>query len=65
VHDEYFLINPKDMTIDIEDLVVQAIWLTQPIVLRCEKCLKDVENLLEIWDEFEVDESEGNKIRFV
>ena len=65
VHDEYFLINPKDMTIDIEDMVVQAIGLTLPFVLRCEKCQKDVENLLEIWDELEVEESEGNKIRFV
>ena len=65
VHDEYFLINPKDMTIDIEDMVVQAIWLTMPFVLRCEECQKNVENLLEIWDEFEVDESEGWRVKFI
>jgi uncharacterized metal-binding protein YceD (DUF177 family) len=59
------LINPKDMTIDIEDMVVQAIWLTMPFVLRCEECWKDVENLLEIWDEFEVDESEGGRVKFI
>jgi len=53
------------MTIDIEDMVVQAIWLTMPFVLRCEECQKNVENLLEIWDEFEVYESEGWRVRFI
>lgn len=65
VHDEFFLINPKDMTIDIEDMVVQAIGLTLPFVLRCDECKKNVENLLEIWDELEIDESSGNKIKFI
>jgi len=40
IHDEEFLINTKDMTIDIEDLVSQAINLTNPIVKKCENCEK-------------------------
>ena len=35
IHDEEFLINTKNETIDIEDLVVQSILLEDPLVSRC------------------------------
>jgi len=35
-----FTIDPKAETINIEDMVVQAILLNDPFVKRCEKCTK-------------------------
>lgn len=34
------LINPKDETIDISEMIVQAIVLNEPFAKRCEKCEK-------------------------
>ena len=36
-------INPKDETINIEDMVVQAILLNDPFVKRCPACTKRLE----------------------
>jgi uncharacterized metal-binding protein YceD (DUF177 family) len=34
------LINPKDETIDISEMIVQSIVLNEPFAKRCEKCEK-------------------------
>lgn len=39
IHDEEYLINKKDETIDIEDMIVQSIILEEPIIKKCNKCL--------------------------
>jgi uncharacterized metal-binding protein YceD (DUF177 family) len=54
------LINLKDETINIEDMIVQAIVLNDPFVKRCEECEKRLEKESE--DENNVDyfESKGN-----
>jgi uncharacterized metal-binding protein YceD (DUF177 family) len=38
-----FYIDSKSETINIEDMVVQAILLNDPFVKRCEKCTKRLE----------------------
>jgi len=43
--DEVFFIDPKNETIDIHDMVVQAIVLQEPIVKRCVKCEKKMEKV--------------------
>ncbi len=64
IHDEEFIINTKDMTIDIEDVIAQAANLTNPIVKKCENCTKNVET-----DDFsteeEIEESQWWKINIV
>ncbi|MCF7835006.1 hypothetical protein K9M48_03030 [Candidatus Gracilibacteria bacterium] len=45
--EEIFPIDPKSENINIEDMLVQAIILKEPLVKRCKKCLKksiDIEN---------------------
>lgn len=58
--EDVFLINLKDETINIEDMIVQAIVLNDPFVKRCEECEKRLEKESE--DENNVDyfESKGN-----
>jgi len=41
--EEVFLIDPKNETIDIHDMVVQAILLHEPVVKRCGPCEKKLE----------------------
>jgi len=41
--EELFLINAKSETIDIQDMVVQAILLNEPIVKRCAACQKKLD----------------------
>ena len=50
-----FFIDEKTATINIEEMIYQAIELERPIVLYCPECAKNHENLSE--DE-EVDESD-------
>jgi uncharacterized metal-binding protein YceD (DUF177 family) len=39
-----FFIDSKSETINIEDMVVQAILLDDPFVKRCDACTKRLEN---------------------
>ncbi len=53
-------IDDNDETIDIEDMVAQAILLNEPFVKRCEKCEKRVEKESEDEDDLGTFESKGN-----
>lgn len=39
------IINPKDETIDVTDMIVQAIVLNDPFVKRCDTCEKKLANM--------------------
>lgn len=56
----FFYIDPKTGTINIEDMVVQAIVLNDPFVKRCPDCTKRLESITD--DEDDLDEyiSKGN-----
>ncbi len=45
IHDEEFIINTKNETIDIEDLVVQSILLEAPLVARCPSHLSQPDEM--------------------
>jgi uncharacterized metal-binding protein YceD (DUF177 family) len=49
--EEIFLIDARNETIDIEDMLIQAIRLQDPIILRCENCQKHAEKLPDDEDE--------------
>lgn len=53
-------IDPKDETINIEDMVVQAILLNDPFVKRCPKCAKRLEAAGDDEDDLEEFTSKGN-----
>lgn len=55
-----FFIDPKAETINIEDMVVQAILLDDPFVKRCPDCTKRLENTSDDEDDLGVFESKGN-----
>lgn len=59
-----FFIDSKSETINIEDMVVQAILLDEPFVKRCDTCTKRLANLddEDELDEFDEYESKGNVI---
>jgi uncharacterized metal-binding protein YceD (DUF177 family) len=50
-----FFIDEKTATINIEELIYQAIELETPFVLYCPDCAKKHENLLEEDEESEFD----------
>lgn len=52
-------IDPKLETINIEDMVVQAILLNDPFVKRCDVCTKRLENI-DDEDDLEEFQSKGN-----
>jgi uncharacterized metal-binding protein YceD (DUF177 family) len=53
-----FFIDEKTSTINIEEMIYQAIELETPFVLYCPECVKTHENMTE--DEEEIDESDFN-----
>lgn len=53
--EEIFLINARSESIDIQDMVVQAIKLQDPFIKRCTKC----EKKLAEQDDDETDYFEG------
>lgn len=53
-------IDPKAETINIEDMVVQAILLADPFVKRCDTCTKRLENTNDEEDDLGVFESKWN-----
>lgn len=55
--EEIFPISGRDETIDIEELIVQAIRLDEPIVIHCPDCAKTLESTE---DEDDSDYLEGN-----
>ncbi len=55
-----FFIDPKAETINIEDMVVQAILLDEPFVKRCADCTKRLENTSDDEDDLGVFESKWN-----
>ncbi len=58
-----FFIDPKAETIDIGDMVVQAILLNDPFVKRCESCSKRLASLSDDDDDLD-DFSPGGNITF-
>jgi len=56
-----FHIDPKAETINIEDMVVQSIFLNDPFVKRCDACTKRLESVDDEEDLGEF-ESKGNII---
>ncbi|MCX6823855.1 MAG: YceD family protein [candidate division SR1 bacterium] len=54
-------IDPKAETINIEDMVVQAILLNDPFVKRCDTCTKRLESV-DDEDDFDEFQSKGNII---
>lgn len=58
--DEIFLID-KNETIDVKDMIINAILLQEPFTKKCEKCLKEDEENWEL-DDWDLDsfESKGN-----
>lgn len=56
--EEVFPINPRDEGIDIEDMIVQAIRLDEPIVNHCAICAKKIAELPD--EEADPDYFEGN-----
>ena len=56
-----FYIDPKAETINIEDMVVQAILLEDPFVKRCDDCIKRLEDGNDE-DDLGTFESKGNII---
>ncbi len=50
--DPLLFINPKDDTINIEDMIVQSILLDDPFVKRCDQCVKRLEAVDDDEDEF-------------
>jgi len=55
-----FFIDPKAETINIEDMVVQAILLDDPFVKRCDACMKRLANTSDDEDDLGVFESKWN-----
>jgi uncharacterized metal-binding protein YceD (DUF177 family) len=60
--EEIFLINPKDESIDIEDMVVQAIRLQDPFVVRCSACQKKFNSLTDEDEDVEYLEGKENVV---
>jgi len=58
--DEIFLIE-KNETINVKDMIINAILLQEPFTKKCEKCLKEDEENWEV-DDWDLDsfESKGN-----
>lgn len=54
------MINPKDETIDITDMIVQSILLNDPFVKRCEACEKRLADASDDDEDVGVFESKGN-----
>lgn len=57
--EETFLIDAKSETINIHDMLVQAILLQEPIVKRCSACQKKLDNEAGDDDELPMFESKG------
>ncbi len=55
-----FYIDPKAETINIEDMVVQAIVLNDPFVKRCKDCTKRLESITDDEDDLGEYASKGN-----
>lgn len=51
IHDEEFLINTKDESIDLEEVITHAIWETRPIVEKCESCVKQNKDEIDDYEE--------------
>lgn len=64
VHDEEFIINMKDDTIDIQDFLVQAIQTNIPIIYKCADCANE-ELPYEDAEDIENSSSIGNSIKWV
>ena len=58
--EEIFSINPRDEGIDIEDMIIQAIRLDDPIVNHCPLCAKMIEELPDEEDDPDYLEWKGN-----
>lgn len=43
--EEIFLIDSKNETIDIQDMLVQSILLESPVINRCPECSKKIESM--------------------
>ena len=56
INDDYLLIDKKDLTIDLEEMVVQAIILNRPVCMKSETVLEQEKNHPEI----EQDDSFGS-----
>jgi len=53
--EEIFLIDHKDETINVEDMIVQAVVLQEPIVRRCKNCEKKILESDDVIEDEEVD----------
>lgn len=63
IHDDEFFINTKDETIDIEEIITQSIILEEPIIKKCNECIKKEEN---IEDEDNIEEElNENKVNWI
>jgi uncharacterized metal-binding protein YceD (DUF177 family) len=55
-----FFIDSKAETINIEDMVVQAILLDEPFVKRCDACIKRLASIEDDEDDLGEFQSKGN-----
>lgn len=58
--DVILTINPKNETIDIAEMILQAIILNDPFVKRCDMCEKKIEKEGDDEEDLGVFESKGN-----
>lgn len=66
IHDEEFLIEQKDESIDLQDMICQSILVQYPLVFKCEDCVKiNVENENEEELEINYDFESTNTIKWI
>jgi len=59
--EELFPINEKTLTIDIEELIINSIWIEEPITKKCPKCKTQIDTDNEM-DDTNYFESKSNII---